>query len=68
MANNPLEEADPTSLDLFFSKHPEELTDQEIDEMVVKLRSMREKFMEKEAKPKLPRGQKVTLSLDDILP
>lgn len=65
---NPLEEASPLSLDHFFSRHPEELTDDDIKEMVSKLRGMREKFLEKEAKPKAPRGQKVTLSLDDILP
>lgn len=66
--SNPLEEADPGSLDLFFTRHPEELSDDDIAAMVVKLRGMREKFMAQEAKPKVPRGQKITLDLSDILP
>lgn len=64
--SNPLEEADPKSLDALFSADPLSLTDQDLDVMVAKLRAERAKWQAEAAKPKGTPKTKVTVTAKDL--
>ena len=78
MSDNPLEEANPLSLDLLFSADPKTLSDSEIEKIVQELRRGRLKLLEAElagkttrsAPTKAPKAAKIAapanLSLDDL--
>jgi len=49
---NPLDEVSPESLEALFSADPKNLSDEEIDRIVVAMRAQRGKFLTVEATPK----------------
>ena len=72
----PSDTAEPTPLQQLFSLSAEEMTDQRLSEIAIKLRNQRAHFNLEDAKPKeaktkaAPKGKKVDasgLSLDAIL-
>lgn len=71
LLTSPLEQADPMALDKLFEADPEQLTDNDIDRIVARLREARAKFAKSELESK---GKKVTpltdkgreLNLEDL--
>ncbi len=68
---SPLSEVDPQSLNQLFSTAPDELTDAQVDKIVLALEQDRKKFLEAEAAPKAAKkAPKVAadpgLSIDDL--
>lgn len=59
MPNSPLNEADPMSLDELFSIHPDNLTDENIQAIVERLREDRARFVLADAEAKKS-GKRVT--------
>ncbi len=72
IAASPLEEANALSLDEFFSRDPEGLTEKDIEVIVAELRRQRKNFKEAEARgesaprARKPKVQKEELSLTDL--
>ena len=71
--NNPLAEANPLSLDEYFSRDPLGLSDQDIGIIVVELRRMRAHWVVAESQgktkaPKVPKapGEKKAVDLNDL--
>lgn len=63
---SPLTEASPTSLDELFSMDPLQLTDENIDRIVLELRAQRERWQQTEKKGRAKKAETVTLNLDDL--
>lgn len=60
-----VEASPPLDMNSLFEKDPELITDQEIDQIVHKLRAERESFLAKEQAKK--RGEKIKIETDDLL-
>lgn len=68
MNENPLIEADPNSINQLFSMEPSELTNEQIDSMVVELRKQRESWNATEkAKASKPKAPTTAAAIDDLL-
>jgi hypothetical protein len=65
-APSPLAEASPTSLDELFSLDPLQLTDENIDRIVLELRAQRDRWQQTEKKGRGKKAETVTLNLDDL--